>query len=163
MKNFNIYNALSRVFFLLLLSVYLTNCDYAKGTLGGSQDITFRIPKKQLGKGIDDFLLKNPEYKIPEKWKKLDDWDQRGLGFLKGKIIYFKNSPEEMYYVTISEDPVDVNTTSIINVRAVNGGWSWNNYADIKETEKLRVEQRFYREIVLNIQKVTKINAVTTK
>ncbi len=48
----------------------------------------------------------NPENRM-RKWKKYDFWDKygTGYGFLETRMFYFKNPPEEMYYVSFIEYP----------------------------------------------------------
>lgn len=53
------------------------------------------------------FFEKNSDYVIPDKWKEFDDWNERGFGSLKRQIVYFKAKPEEMYYVTFSQEEID--------------------------------------------------------
>ena len=86
-----------KFFFILLFSSLLISCD---GTLGGIDNRTFETPKQNIEKAIETLFVKNPELKIPAKWKDNDDWKKRGFGFLDTIIFYFQSEPEEMYYVS---------------------------------------------------------------
>lgn len=66
-----------------------------------------------------------------------------------------------MYYLTISGDSLENNGNykSTINIRSVNTGWSWVNYAEINEIEKKRIEDRFFKEVILKVENQIKTKA----
>ncbi|WP_295671699.1 hypothetical protein [uncultured Mucilaginibacter sp.] len=106
---------------------------------------------------MDSIFSKNPQYKIPEKWRDLDNWSQRGFGFLKGKIFYFKTSPEEMYYVTMLGDSIDddIKLKTTIAIRAINTGYRWFKYNELSDEERKRINERFNEEIVPRLEVYT--------
>lgn len=132
------------LFFLILL---ICGC----GTLGSFKAFNFSVNKQELSLAIDTIYKNYPYYKIPEKWKKFDTWEERGYDFLDSRIFYFKDSPEEMYYVTFrgekanpSIDPID------IAIRAVsNGKGRWLMQDDFSKKEIERIESRLESEILL--------------
>jgi hypothetical protein len=97
---------------------------------------------------------------VPAKWEYLDSWDEGGYGSLNGKIFYFENGPEEMYYVTYTRDPdKDVNgaVTTTVSVRAVTKGAAnrrWNIKDDLSENraEIDRINERFRKEIITKLE-----------
>ncbi len=89
---------------IIVVVMAFSSCKwFGAGTLGAFQDWAFLLPKNQFEKQISLFIKSNPQYIIPKKWEYLDDWEERGFGFLNGKVFYFKNNPEELYYVYTSE------------------------------------------------------------
>ncbi|BAU52306.1 hypothetical protein MgSA37_00461 [Mucilaginibacter gotjawali] len=98
---------------------------------------------------------------IPEKWRDLDNWSQRGFGFLNGKIVYFKISPEEMYYVTILGDSVGYrsNLKTTIAIRAINIGYRWFKYNELSDEDRKRINDRFNEEIVPKLEVYTNSHA----
>lgn len=69
----------------LFLSLFIIGC----GTLGSFSVIHFSVNKKLLSRSIDSLYLNYPTYKIPEKWKKFDDWRERGYEFLDFWIVEY--------------------------------------------------------------------------
>jgi hypothetical protein len=133
---------------ILILSfiVFLLGC----GTLGGFDPRTFSAKRKDIEQAIDSLYTKYPEYRMPPKWKTYDFWDSAGYGFLETRMFYFKNSPEEMYWVSFLEFP-DTTTTSI-SIRSVFDGSHWNNEGDTHRHEKNRIEARFDEEIISKLE-----------
>ena len=78
---------------LILLTCILYSCGLGAGTLGGFEKITFFTSKRILVAAIDSLFAQNPEYKITEKWKKGNNWSERGYDFLDTRIFYFKSTP----------------------------------------------------------------------
>lgn len=142
-----------------------TSCNIAAGTLGGFETWHFSIPRAIIDMKIDSLYSSHPEYKIPEKWRYLDNWNERGFGFLKGKILYLADPPEEMYYFsyiaagTGDENPEDAR----LSIRAINSGVSWLKKDDISKEESRRVENRFYSELIFKLEKSTKVRAKIDK
>ena len=136
---------------------HLVGCNYSRDSLGSSSGIFFPVSRKTLEVGMDSIFSKNPQYMIPEKWRDLDNWSQRGFGFLNGKIVYFKISPEEMYYVTILGDSVGnrSNLKTTIAIRAINIGYRWFKYNELSDEDRKRINDRFNEEIVPKLEVYT--------
>ena len=132
------------------------------GTLGdGFGEWNFPIPKKKLEIAIDSLYKIYPEYSIPEKWEKQNDWSERGYDFLESDIFYFKSSPEEMYYVTFIGDSATLaNPSNVsIGIRSVfkeNTPKQWLLSDDVDSKEKIRIENRFASEIISKLEEYTK-------
>ena len=122
--------------------------------------IYFSVPNKIVKTGIDSIYSKNPAFKIPLKWRDLDDWSKRGLGFLDRRIFYFQSSPEEMYYITFAHYKGENTQTCSLGIMAVNQGGRWFEYTDLTDSEKIRIEERFEREIVSKLQAYTHNKAI---
>ncbi|RYU87378.1 hypothetical protein EWM62_16865 [Mucilaginibacter terrigena] len=111
-----------------------------------------------------EFALKqiykdHPEYLIPEKWEQFNDWSRRGYDFLDSRIFYFKDAPEEMYYISFIKDPEDPAAAKsvILAVRAVqrDSSTSWLLQKDFNEKQQEEIEARFDKEIVSKLEKYT--------
>jgi hypothetical protein len=98
---------------------------------------------------------------MPDKWKTYYFWDSAGYGFLKTRMFYFKDSPEEMYYVSFLEFP-DTTSTSIA-IRSVFNGKNWNKEEDTHRHEKNRIENRFDSEIVSKLETFSNSHAFRDK
>jgi hypothetical protein len=150
----------------VLFILILTGCGIGAGTLGGFDTITFPTSKRTLVKVIDSLFAQYPEYKIPDKWKKEDNWKERGYDFLDTRIFYFKSVPEEMYYVSFygdANDSLQVDTTKTgISIRAVDNGanYIWTKESDISSSEERRITKRFLNEIVSKIEQYTNTKSV---
>src|SRR5882672_7782340 len=94
----------------------LSSCNFSSGTLGGFEDNVFPVSKKRLDNAIDSLYKEFPQYKIPEKWMDLDNWSARGYDFLESNIFYFKDNPEEMYYVTYIGDQETLQDTTKVTI-----------------------------------------------
>jgi len=150
-----------KVFFALLFNCLLISCD---GTLGGFSERSFDTPKQNIEKAIDTVFAKNPELKIPEKWKVHNDWEKRGFGFLDTRIFYFQSEPEEMYYVSFVADgneKQDENGPTILAIRSVftkrHNQWLKEEDFDDKTIE--RIENRFDTEIISKLEKYSGLKA----
>jgi len=131
----------------LFLFLYITGC----GTLGSFSIMHFSVNKKVLSLSIDSLYLNYPSYKIPEKWKKFDDWKDRGYGFLDSRIFYFRNNPEEMFYVTITGD-TSAQSHSQMSIRAVcRGNAKWLLQENFSKSEIEKIELKFESEILSKI------------
>jgi hypothetical protein len=122
-------------------------------------EIYFSVPNRIVKIGIDSLFAKNIRFKMPKKWQNLDNWSQRGLGFLDSKIFYFQSNPEEMYYVTFSHYTGEDSKTCSLGIMGVNQGFRWFEYTEITDSEKIRIEERFEREIVEKLQTYTHTKA----
>ena len=135
---------------LFIVSILLTaGC----GNLGSFRIINFSANKRQLTLAIDSIYKNYPSYIIPDKWKKFDTWSERGYDFLDSRIFYFKEIPEEMYYVTFRGDKSTPPKQPIsIAIRAVsNGKGRWLKQEDFSNMEIERIESRFEVEILSKI------------
>ena len=145
---------------ILIGGLILFNCSC--GTLSGFDSIHFSVGKDVLENAIDSLYNEFPQYQIPPKWQKFDDWNKRGYGFLDARIFYFSKAPEEMYYVTFIGDSTTQTsvTQSEIAIRAVsNGSERWYLEEDVKGSEKKRIQTRFKNEIVLKLEEFTQTHA----
>jgi len=139
---------------VILLSASCNN--KIAGTLGSGSIYEFKCSEEKLNRCLDNFQKSSKHLAIPEKWKKYDNWEQIGYGFLKGKIFYFgesSTSPEEMYYVTVlGSDPKlkDIASTSIRSVfRMVGQTPRWLYFEDLSKSDANKIENRF-QKIILN-------------
>ncbi|REH00760.1 hypothetical protein [Flavobacterium aquicola] len=145
--------------FAFLLLFTMMSCD---GTLADFKIISFPTSKKKLEIAIDSLYSNYPEYRMPEKWKEHDSWSKRGYDFLESRIFYFKNEPEEMYYVTFVGEEETLKDTTHIDIaissvyRRRTGNW---NEEDFDKEEKIRIQTRFKREIISKLEKYTKTKA----
>jgi hypothetical protein len=141
-----------------LFVIFYSGC----GTLGGWTDVCFSVPKKTFEVGVDSLFTNHAEYKIPPKWNDFNDWHKAGYDFLESWIFYFQSSPEEMYYVTIVDNPVNsVEPRTTIAIRAINmGSYRWFNYDDVSEKEHKRIQERFDTEIIPKLEAFTHVRAV---
>lgn len=148
-----------RICFSLLLFT-LISCD---GTLGSFNIISFPVSKKKIEIAIDSLYSKNPEYKIPSKWEEHNNWSKRGYDFLESRMFYFKEKPEEMYYVTfVGEEETLKDTTHIdIAIRSVFVGrkMDWLKQEDFSKEEENRIQTRFKTEIISKLEKYTNCKA----
>ena len=140
--------------FLCLMALLLPGC----GTLGGFENITFSTSKQNLKIGIDSLYAAYPQYRIPSKWESKDDWSARGYDFLESRLFYFKDSPEELYYVSFVGDSISFTDKSKVTVavRAVANetpGWKLEKVIGSKERD--RIELRFRTEIVEKLERIT--------
>ncbi|WP_026978903.1 hypothetical protein [Flavobacterium tegetincola] len=105
--------------------------------------------------------MKNPELKIPAKWKDNDDWKKRGFGFLDTRIFYFQSEPEEMYYVSFVGNGNE-NGPTILSIRSVftKRHNQWLKEEDFSNDEKERIEKRFDTEIINKIEIYSGIKAI---
>jgi hypothetical protein len=132
------------------------------GTLGdGFGEWNFSVSRKKLEIAIDSLYKIHPEYSIPQKWEKQNDWSERGYDFLESRIFYFKSSPEEMYYVTFIGDSATLANPSNVNIgiRSVfkeNTHKQWLLSDDLNSPEKERIENRFDSEIIPKLEEYTK-------
>jgi len=149
---------------IFLIFVLLLSCD---GTLGGFDNRIFPTSKKNIENAITSLFIKNPELKIPDKWKIYDDWEKRGYNFLDSRIFYFDTKPEEMYYVTFvgnGDDKQNEKGPTILAIRAVSVGDNrWILYDEFSPEQKEKIEQRFDEKIISEIEKITGVKAIREK
>ncbi len=147
---------------LILFSFAFSGC----GTLGGFALWKFPASKQVVVQAIDTLFTEHPEYIVPDKWTKYDDWKSRGFDFLDSRIFYFKQIPEEMYYVTFigdANDSIQANPNETgISIRAVSIGTpAWITEDKTNSAERKRIETRFTNEITAKLESYT--NTKTTK
>jgi hypothetical protein len=125
--------------------------------------LVFLYRKKKIEIAIDSLYSDYPEYKIPDKWREYDWWQKKDFGFLENRIFYFKEVPEEMYYVTfIGEEETLKDTTHIdIAIRSVFVGrkMKWLKQEDFSKEEESRIQARFKKEIISKLEKYTNSKA----
>ena len=118
--------------------------------MGGFDTRAFDVPKASIVKSIDAFFVQNPEYKVPEDWKKYNDWSKRGNDFLDSRIFYFDHGQKEMYYVTFvgnGQSDQNIKGPTILSVRAVNvGNYRWYLEEDLSDENKEIIENRLIRK-----------------
>jgi hypothetical protein len=135
--------------YLLFVVLICTNCD---GTLGGFNIISFPVSKKKIETAFDNLYSDYPQYKIPSKWEEYNNWSKRGYNFLESRIFYFKEKPEEMYYISfIGDEETFKDTTHIdIAIRSVFIGSKrkWLKQEDFNKEEENTIQTRFKTEIV---------------
>jgi hypothetical protein len=158
-----------KIVILSFLILIILSCNYiGAGTLGSFDSYYFLISENEMHEQFDIFYLKHPNYKIPDKWDQLNDWNERGYSSLKGKCVYFDKTPEEIYYISYfelrDEDSFKEGCKTIqISVRAVhNGTWRWMKEEDYEKdkAEKDRIEKRFHDEIIVKLEKQLNTKAI---
>lgn len=143
---------------VIIVSVILllASCnDKIAGTLGSGSIYEFNGSEEKLNICLDKFKESSQHLAVPEKWKKYDNWEERGYDFLKGKVFYLKGHndfEEEMYYVTVlgsSPKLKNIARTSIRSVfRMVGGTPRWLYFDDLSKSEAKEIENRFQKIIL---------------
>jgi hypothetical protein len=142
----------------LFIGIYYFGSHYTDDTLGGFPERNFPVSKENLDKAIDNLFLSNPEFKVPNKWADEDTSIKKSYFFLEGKTFYFKNNPEEMYYVTFIGDSAVLadSKKATISIRLINnGGSKWLRFKEVDTTERKRIEKRFDAEIIGKLENYT--------
>jgi len=145
--------------YIIGIAIFLSGCDYSAETLGGWGDRTFPISRGKLTMAINKLYSLNSQYKVPEKWMDEDSSEIKSYFFLQSMTFYFKENPEEMYYVTFIGDSTMLADSSktIISVRSVyNGGYyKWPRWIDESPAEQKRIGERFDKEIISKLELYT--------
>lgn len=127
--------------------------------LWGGNTISFPTSKTNIEIAIDSLYFNYPEYKIPSKWNDNNDWSKRGYDFLESRIFYFKDSLEEMYYISFVGDENTFKDTTHIDVaiRSVfmESKKIWLKQEDFTKEEENRIQTRFKTEIISKLEKYT--------
>ncbi len=136
------------------------------GTLGGSKNFVFSCSRREVLAKMDVFLELNKEYELPLKYSEQDDWSEKGYDFLHYRLFYFKNDPEEIYYVSLVKNELDENLDSKPSNIAVRSYFDfkqkyWINGVGWKKEDKKRIEARFTK--VYNELLDLKVDTVSTK
>lgn len=134
----------------------LISCNLGfSGTLGGGNTYRFDCNKEQLNFYLDSIEKNNSSLKIPENWKKYDDWDETGYSFLKGKIFYMKGKDsinDEMYYVSVIPPIEKINNYSGVSIRSVFRAkeylLGWRNFKDLDSSERKEIEEKFKKRVL---------------
>ena len=151
---------------LLFLLVLFTSCNYpGDGALGGWNIVVFKTTEEKLKVAIDSLYKIEPKYHQIKKWQYEADYWIKDHSYLRTIIFYFKDEPEEMYYVTFVGLGLGDNPNySRLAIRGVeNGKGSWKRYDDFSTTEQLRVAKRFDREIVKRLESISGVTSYVEK
>lgn len=151
---------------LILISLLFYSCNnIGAGGLSGWDVIVFKIPTQKLKSGIDSFYKANPKYVIPGKWNSEADYWVKANSDLKTTIFYFKDAPEEMYYVTFigagTGDNPNYSRLAIRGVQKNNG--NWKRFEEFNTTEQERIEKRFEKEVVTKLEQITNARSYVEK
>ena len=152
MINLKYFNAF---IILCCISALLAGCD-TMGQVGDSY--SFRTSKDTLERAIDTLFAKYPEYKMPEKWEQYNTLKPRPVPYLDNKYFYFKDQPEEMYYVVLIDNLVmnGDSSHSALAIRAVNTGKSkWLLESDLGYGDERRISKRFDSLIISKLKLYT--------
>jgi hypothetical protein len=149
---------MKKTIIILFIIIFLSNCkDKIAGTLGGGNVYEFNCSEEKLNKCLDSFYKKTKKLKIPKKWVEYNNWDEKGYGFLNGKVFYIKNDSgykEEMYYVSVWSDSI-TSAESYVAVRSVFRMFGdtprWLYFEDISEPDALKIEYNFNKIILKNL------------
>jgi hypothetical protein len=153
---------IKRITFLILTAIFLYRCDSSDTLLGGWPDRTFPISRKKLTSAINQLYDKNVEYKVPGKWMEEDSSIIKSNFYLLSTTFYFKENPEEMYFVSfIGDDSMLADSSkTIISIRSVNNGEKWLRYVDENPAERVRIEKRFDKEIISKLELYSGTNSL---
>ncbi len=154
---------IKRIIFLIFTAVCLYSCDFTDDALGRWPERTFPISRKNLTAAINQLYKKNAEYKVPGKWAEEDSLEKKSYFFLSGMTFYFKENPEEMYFVTLLVDDPSLADSSktMIAIRSVSYGvGKWYRYSDESPDERVRIEKRFDKEIISKLELFTGTKAL---
>jgi hypothetical protein len=133
----------------------ITACD-TQGQIGDTAN--FKTSHTILNAAIDTLYFKNPEYKIPATWLRYDNFAAKPSTYLFKKIFYFKDKPEEMYYVSLIDDSIMTGDTSQtgLAIRAVNRGGEWMQVDKFDYKQQRKIQRRFNKEIISKLKEYTK-------
>ncbi|SNS04899.1 hypothetical protein [Flavobacterium sp. ov086] len=142
---------------IVTVILLLASCnDKIAGTLGSGSIYEFKCSEEKLNICLNKFKESSKHLAIPEKWKKYDNWDEIGYGFLEGKVFYLKGNKdfeEEMYYVTVLGSSPKLKNIASISIRSVfritEGTPRWLYLDDLSKSEAKEIEDRF-QKIILN-------------
>lgn len=139
-----------------LCLVILTSCDLGfSGTLGGGDIHRFNCTEEKLNFYLDSIEEHNLSLKVPKKWKKFDNWEQKGYGFLKGKVFYIKekdSNDDEMYYVSVIPPKEKFAKNPGASVRAVfrmvDNKPRWLYLRDLSRSDGKEIEEKFKKRVL---------------
>lgn len=143
----------------ITILIVLNSCNLNfSGTLDGGKTYRYGCTKEKLNTYLDSIEKYDPSLKVPEKWKKYDDWDSSGYGFLKGKIFYIRgnnNDGDEMYYVTVIPSIDGTNHNPGVAIRSVFRTQEyllgWILFKDLDKSEKKEIEYKFKTTVLSKV------------
>lgn len=145
-------------YFYILILFALNSCNLNfSGTLGGGKTYRYECTKEKLNIYLDSIEKYDSTLRVPEKWKKYDDWDSSGYGFLRGKIFYIKgnNNDDEMYYVTVIPPIDEINNNPGVAIRSVFRTkeylLGWILFKDLDKSLKKEIEYKFNTKVLSRI------------
>jgi hypothetical protein len=149
-----------KIIVLALINFTIVSCD---GTLGGFNTVSFPVSKKKIEIAFDSLYTNYPEYRIPDKYQEFNSWSKNGYDFLDSRLLYFNQSPEEMYYISfVGDEETFKDTTHIdIAIRSVFIGSKrkWLKQEEFTKEEESRIQTRFKAEIISKLEKYTNSKA----
>jgi len=145
---------------VIFASLFFCSCagSIGAGTLSGWDNVIFPTSKEDVQKAIAELYKNNPKYRLNNKWKSQAEYWLKNFSYLETVIFYFSEEPEEMYYVTFVEPGTSDNPKCTgLAIRGVeNGVGHWKEYQEYSDIDKIRIDERFRREIVSKIERYTK-------
>lgn len=142
---------------IVSIILLLSSCNNKiAGTLGSGLIYEFKCSEEKLNICLDKLQKNSKHFAVPKKWKKYDNWNEKGFDFLKGKVYYLKESKgfeEEMYFVTVLGSSPKLKNTASTSIRAVfrmiGETPRWLYFDDLSKSEAKEIENRF-QKIILN-------------
>jgi hypothetical protein len=153
--------------FIIFLYFSFNSCNkLGAGSFSGWNTIVFPVSNKQLNVAIDSLYNSYPSYNIPDKWMSYgESWKKQGYIRMKVYTFYFKELPEEMYYVSLVAPGLTEHPEyARIAVRGVQtADESWKENKNINLEERKRVEKRFAFEIISKLEQFTNSRSFVEK
>jgi hypothetical protein len=144
---------------LFICFLFLCSCggSIGAGTLGGWDTISFAVKERKLDSAINNIYEAYPEFQVPSKWLYAKEfWKNSGYDFLQAHFFYFRESPEEMYYVSYIGAGSDNPTPARIAIRSVyTEAMGWRTNDKFSKEENTRITKRFNDEIISKLEKYT--------
>lgn len=152
-------------FIFISFMFYSCTQNIGAGTIGGWDSIVFTTSEEKLKKAIDSLYKIEPKYYKIKKWKDKAEYWVENYSYLRIVIFYFDGLPEEMYYVTFVDPGTGQNQNySRLAIRGVeNGEGHWKQYEEFSESEQNRIAQRFKREIITKLERITNTKSYIEK
>lgn len=128
------------VVYLIFFATGLISCGPVpinqSGNVGCLIDIKPEVKSVILKSYIDSLLKVDTTIAVPEKWRYLDRF---GYDHLDDTVIYFRDTPEEMYMVTFDGQPC---IRFVYNEQLKQDDWIASSDT-ISTIEKERIQKRF--------------------
>ena len=147
-----------KIYKYILILIVLNSCNSNfSGTLGGGKTYRYGCSKEKLNIYLDSIEKYDLSLKVLDKWKKYDDWDSSGYGFLQGKIFYIKgnNNNDEMYFVSVIPSTEGINRNPGVAIRSVFRTkeylLGWMLFEDLDESEKKEIEHKFKTRVLSKV------------
>lgn len=149
------YKPTTVVILLCCICCLIAACD-TMGQIGDTAN--FKTSHQVLEAAIDTLYAKSPQYKVPQKWVQYDSLAMKPLPYMFKKIFYFKDKPEEMYYISLIDDSIMTGDTSQtgLAIRAVNRGGDWMLVDKFDYKQQKKIQKRFNKEIISKLKAYTK-------